>query len=562
MKKSWNPRKFSRGRWWRVSIAALATLAVSVAGFFLNTRKAIALEVDGKTRIVTTYASSLPEFLEQQHITIRTHDQAVSSSGPWLADHAVVRVRKAYQVTLNIDGHLIPYWTLANSASQLDSYFASANANAAKVTVNIPNIYNQLTGGLTINQSGPVYVVAGGKTSVAPDGNQTAASILDSKGITVTKNDRVSVQRTDGKTYLLVQRITYGTTTRQVTIPFDSTTVKDPNQYEGTSTVTQKGQDGVRTQTIKVTYVDGKPESETVASSVITKQPVEQITTVGTKKKPAPQPAPAQQNQSQSQQSQTQSNQTQPQQGQAQSQSQAQTDAQKQAAAAKAAQEAAAQAQAQAKKAQEEAQAKAKAQQQAANQKAAQQTAQAKAQAEAAAKAAAAKAAAQKAAAQKAAQQAAAAKAAAARAAAARAAAQKAAAQKAAAQRAAAAKAAAAAAKKKSTTSYSGGGHLSPSEAQTLARGMMRDLYGWSGSQYQCLVTMWNHESGWEWYATNSSSGAYGIPQALPGSKMASAGPDWRNNAATQIRWGLGYIAGRYGTPCGAWSYWQRHHWY
>ena len=73
---------------------------------------------------------------------------------------------------------------------------------------------------------------------------------------------------------------------------------------------------------------------------------------------------------------------------------------------------------------------------------------------------------------------------------------------------------------------------------------------------------MWGRESGWQVSASNASSGAYGIPQALPGSKMASVGPDWQSNAATQIQWGLGYIDGRYGSPCAAWSHSQANGWY
>ena len=78
---------------------------------------------------------------------------------------------------------------------------------------------------------------------------------------------------------------------------------------------------------------------------------------------------------------------------------------------------------------------------------------------------------------------------------------------------------------------------------------------GWSDAEFGCLVALWNRESGWRVNAYNAGSGAYGIPQALPGSKMASAGADWETNAATQISWGLGYIGGRYGTPCGAWAH-------
>lgn len=85
---------------------------------------------------------------------------------------------------------------------------------------------------------------------------------------------------------------------------------------------------------------------------------------------------------------------------------------------------------------------------------------------------------------------------------------------------------------------------------------------GWSGGQFGCLDRLWHAESGWRVTATNPSSGAYGIPQALPASKMASAGADWRTNATTQIRWGLEYIAGRYGDPCGAWNHFQARNWY
>lgn len=85
---------------------------------------------------------------------------------------------------------------------------------------------------------------------------------------------------------------------------------------------------------------------------------------------------------------------------------------------------------------------------------------------------------------------------------------------------------------------------------------------GWSEGQFTCLVKLWNRESGWNAAARNPSSGAYGIPQALPAGKMASAGADWRTNAATQIEWGLGYIAGRYGDPCGAWQHSERVNWY
>ncbi|MFB7891321.1 lytic transglycosylase domain-containing protein [Microbacterium sp. NPDC056044] len=100
-----------------------------------------------------------------------------------------------------------------------------------------------------------------------------------------------------------------------------------------------------------------------------------------------------------------------------------------------------------------------------------------------------------------------------------------------------------------------------PGSAQAIAYDMVLGR-GWGDDQFACLVALWKKESGWRVNAYNAGSGAYGIPQALPGSKMASAGADWETNPATQIAWGLGYIGGRYGTPCGAWDHSQRTGWY
>jgi len=139
-----------------------------------------------------------------------------------------------------------------------------------------------------------------------------------------------------------------------------------------------------------------------------------------------------------------------------------------------------------------------------------------------------------------------------------KAAAKKAAEKKAAAKKAAAAKAAAAkkaAAKKKAESGdYSG-------TPQQIAQEMLSS-FGWSSSQFSCLEPLWEEESGWSVTAYNAGSGAFGIPQALPGSKMASAGADWQTSAATQIKWGLGYIKDVYGSPCGAWDHEEADGWY
>jgi len=105
------------------------------------------------------------------------------------------------------------------------------------------------------------------------------------------------------------------------------------------------------------------------------------------------------------------------------------------------------------------------------------------------------------------------------------------------------------------TGSYEG------SDPRGIAQAMVSDR-GWGGDQWSCLDRLWERESNWNPHAQNPSSGAYGIPQSLPGNKMASAGSDWQTNPATQITWGLNYIEGRYGNPCGAWAHSEAHNWY
>ncbi len=100
-----------------------------------------------------------------------------------------------------------------------------------------------------------------------------------------------------------------------------------------------------------------------------------------------------------------------------------------------------------------------------------------------------------------------------------------------------------------------------PEGAKAIARSMMAG-YGWGDSEFSCLESLWERESNWNYQAQNPSSGAYGIPQSLPGDKMASVSSDWATNPTTQITWGLGYISGRYGTPCAAWAHSESVGWY
>lgn len=100
-----------------------------------------------------------------------------------------------------------------------------------------------------------------------------------------------------------------------------------------------------------------------------------------------------------------------------------------------------------------------------------------------------------------------------------------------------------------------------PAGAKQIAQAYMAQ-YSWSNDEFVCLDKLWTRESSWRWNADNPSSSAYGIPQALPGSKMASKGADWETNPKVQIAWGLDYIKGRYGTPCAAWAHSEAKNWY
>ena len=462
MARRWTPRRFVMLRRVRVASCALLVVLAMVLTFGITARKSVALSVNGKTKMVTTYAYSVDGLLRQQGIKVKTHDLVDSTSGGQLRNHTAVTVRSAYQTTIVIQGQRVPFWTTATSMDQLLGFFEENRKQAMKVTVDVGNVYNQLTGGLVINQAGPVTVIADGKTSVAPDGKLPAASILDSKGIVLGKEDRVSVEHDQGATVLRVQRVTHGNTQRTIPIAFATRTVVDQSLAPGQTQVRQAGVAGQRLQTIQVTYVDGQAESEQVVKEETVAMPVDQVVAVGpdkpkegqnsgrqsqdteknsqqAQKTPSQSPSPSHDSQSSSTPTPTPPQTTQP--------------------------------------------------------------------------------------------------------------------------------------KPPSTPenqptpapapSPSPGGlwHAKPDVAQAYAGGAAAQR-GWTGSQFNDLVTLWNKESEWWWYKKNPNSDAYGIPQSLPGSRMAKFGDNWRDDAAVQIDWGLWYIGQQYGNPSTAWHHWQQYNWY
>ncbi|PJM78317.1 G5 domain-containing protein [Bifidobacterium scaligerum] len=503
MARRWTPQRFVTLRRIRVTACVAAVSMVMVGSFAFTARKTVALTINGETTQVTTYATTSARLLEEQGVDVKTHDIVTTSSGNTLANHAVVSVQSAYQTTITIDGVSVPFWTVATSADQLLGFFQENQPNDAAITVDIDNVYNQLTGGLVINQSGPVTVIADGKSSVAPNGKLPAASILDSKGIVLNKEDRVSVEKDGDETVLRVRRVTHGEETRTSVIPFSTQTVIDPNLAEGQTEIRQQGVNGEKTQVYDVTYVDGEAESETLKSETITVMAVDQIIAVGpdssasqgsgssksdssdsassadkadagsnpgddsagkndssdknsgnsgSSDTPTPTPQPGNGNNSGGGSDNSGSN-SGNNSGSDSGNNSGSTD---------------------------------------------------------------------------------------------------------------------------NGTDNSGGDsgnsgstttpsgrlwHATVAQAQAYAAGAAAQR-GWTGNEWDCLVKLWNRESSWLWYSENPWSGAYGIPQSLPGDKMATFGANWRDDAAVQIDWGLWYIAQRYGSPSVAWQHSEDVGWY
>ncbi|WP_018142888.1 aggregation-promoting factor C-terminal-like domain-containing protein [Alloscardovia criceti] len=474
----WTPQRFVTHRRWRIALCTTLSLALSLSTFFIGERKSVALTVNGDTTYVQTYAISVDGLLQQEGVKTKSHDFIESTSGQRLTNDAHVTVRSAYEATITIDGQQVGFWTYATSADQLLKLFKQNEENAVKVTVDVTNIYNKLTGGFVINADGPVTVIADGKTTTAPDGKLPAASILDSQGITLDQHDRVSVEQDGDNTILRVIRITYSDSTREVEIPYTSRTVEDDTLDEGMTVVEQTGVNGVKTQYLHNTLTDGQVESTEITNEVVTRDPQEEIIRVGTKKAESTQSDSTQSDNSSDNSSDASSDNQQSQNSDDNnSQSSSQDDAAAQ------------------QKAQQEAE------QQAAAQKAAEE--------EAARKAA-----------EEAAQQ-----------------------------------------QQQQEQQQSGLWHPTVAQAKAYAQAAAAQ-YGWTGDNWSALEWLWNRESGWRWNAENASSGAYGIPQSLPGSKMAAYGDNWRDDASIQINWGLNYIRNRYGSPLAAQAHSQQTGWY
>lgn len=460
MARRWTPRRLIVMRRARIIACVLSISLTATSLFIFTAKKSVAMIINGKTHIVSTYSTNPIRLLEEQHVPVKTHDQIISSSGDILTNHSTVTVRSAYQTSITVDGVTIPFWTVATSIDQLIGFFKANAKNASRITVNLQNIYDKLTCGLSINKKGPISVIADRKTRIVQNGDLPASAILDSQGIVLGKEDRVSVEEDDGNTVLRVSRVTHGKETRTVSLPFATQTVVDPKLPANSRVVQQVGVNGEREDVYNVTYVDGKAESATLVSQNLVKPAVNQVIAVG---KAAP--APIHKNNTNTQKS---------------KQSKQQTNAQHK---------------------KQNTEQPAKQEKKNSQQQTQQQTASA---------------------------------------------------------------APAPAANPPAPAPSSNPDslvHATPEQAKLFAQGAAAQM-GWTGKEWEDLLWLWNRESGWRWNAENPSSHAYGIPQALPGNKMSSAGANWHEDAAIQISWGLSYIKGKYKTPSGAVKHSREIGWY
>lgn len=512
MTRRWTPKRFVALRRFRVCACVASLTLASTLAFGVGARKTVALVIDGETTTVTTYAMSVDRLLQEQGVKVKTHD-LIESTTPtsMLKNHDVVTVKSAYQTVITIDGQEVLFWTIATSVNQLLGFFEQneTEAETAKVTVNINNVYNQLTGGLVINQSGPVTVIADGQSSQAPNGKLPAASILDSKGITLNKEDSVGVEKDGDETVLRVRRVTHGEETRTEEVAFDTQTIVDTNLQPGEVVVRQEGENGAIQKTYEVTYVDGEKESESLTNETTTKIAIDRIIAV----------SPAQtsdntdsgsssdglnngtDNNQSNQSDQTSKDNTSSSNtddgtsgndsnggntdsgnsdsgnsdtGKADNGGSSDTS--------------------------KDNTSKDNTSNDNTNSDSNNNSGDNGSNSDST-----------------------------------------------------------------PTPSDSSAGcrlyHPTPAQAQTYAAGAAAQ-YGWTGQNWTDLVKLWTRESNWMWSAENPSSGAYGIPQSLPGSKMATFGERWYDDAAVQIDWGLSYIAQRYGSPSSAWQHSEEIGWY
>jgi uncharacterized protein YabE (DUF348 family) len=354
--------------------------------------KSVDLRIDGQDRRVHTSAGDVKGVLASAHVKVGEHDLIAPDLQSRVRDGAQIVISRGHLLHLTVNGQSRDVWVNADSVAEALNQLGYGTDQLVSVSRS-----KRLDDGVTslaISSPKRLTFKLSGKTISVLSAGPTVYQAISDGGIFLGPNDRLSAPGTSAisnNEVIRIQRVSYGTSVRQVSVPYGVVKQDDPNSYLGTNSVVTAGKNGVSRITYQLVYVDGKLAGKVPISTIVLSPSVSQHTLVGTKSAPAGSAVPA-------------------------------------------------------------------------------------------------------------------------------------------------------------------------GAAQQIAAGMVA-ARGWGSDQFSCLVSLWNKESGWRTDAANSS-GAYGIPQALPGSKMASAGADWQTSAQTQITWGLQYISGVYGTPCSAWAHSQATNWY
>jgi uncharacterized protein YabE (DUF348 family) len=371
----------------------LAGLLGGSASWATDSGRTVNLRIDGQDRRVHTSAADVRGVLGAAHIAVGEHDLIAPDLGSKVADGAAIVVRRGHLLHLMVNGAARQVWVNAESVDEALNQLGYGAQNL--VSVSRSQRLDAAALNLSITSPKLITFKVDGKPVPVSTFGPTVRQALAQAHLRLGAHDLISPKVTSpvgAGQVVTIRRVVLKYKVVQLEVSYPSTRQNDPTRSAGSSTLVTAGRSGLNRVTYQLRYVDGKLVSKVPYSTKVLRQPVTQVTKVGTQPKPA----------------------------------------------------------------------------------------------------------------------------------------------------------------------FSG--PVSSGSAQQIAAGMV-SARGWGSDQFSCLVSLWNKESGWRTNAANPS-GAYGIPQALPGSKMASAGGDWQTSASTQISWGLGYIAGVYGTPCSAWAHSQATNWY
>lgn len=277
-------RRSRRGRT-RLVAAAAAVVVLGTGGVAVaDAHKTVTLDVDGVATTVSTFSGSVDGLLAERKIELGDRD-VVTPAGA-LQDGADVVVRYAHQVMVQTDGVQEQVWTTALTADEALEMLATRGDDVRLVASRSAGGRADLSLDLTLD--GPAAVQVDGQTLTVPDGSTTVAEALEALDVTLAAPDLVSVQRAGGTITVIVNRVVVQDVTTTHEVPFNAVEQQDASLYKGTTKVTTAGVVGVRTVVERVTTVDGTETAREPISDDVTQAPVDQVTNVGTKDKPAP----------------------------------------------------------------------------------------------------------------------------------------------------------------------------------------------------------------------------------------------------------------------------------